>query len=145
MGWFSEAVILRLGEQGCMQLQWREWLGLLSQAQQALSPSTRQLPKVSSTWQCGCAWRGESQEVAHEPYQCHLPAPSKSLLFTAAFGRGCVWSMRQNWWARWIRPGSGWELWRHCRSVAALASQKGRDGSCSSLVPSGSICLCCPG
>lgn len=59
MGWFSEAAILRLGEQGCMQLQWREWLGLLSQAQQALSPSTRQLPKVSSTWQCGCAWRGE--------------------------------------------------------------------------------------
>lgn len=145
MGWFSEAAILELEERGCMQLQWRERLGLLSQAQQALSPSTRQLPKVSFTWQGGCAWRGESQEVAREPYQCHLPASSKSLLFTATFGRGCMWSMRQNWWARWIRAGSGWEPWRLCRLTAGLASQKGSTGSCPPPVPTGSICLCCLG
>lgn len=145
MGWFSEAAILGLGERGCMQLQWREWLGLLSQAQQALSVSTRQLPKVSFTWQGGCAWRGQSQEVACEPYQCHLPASSKSLLFTAALGRGCVQSMRQNWWARWIRPGSGWELQSRCRLTAGLASQKGSTRSRSLSVLPGSVCLCCLG
>lgn len=144
MGWFSEAAILGLGERGCMQLQWRRgwnYSATLSKPCLSAQDSCQRFPSHGKVVVLGEG----SQEMAREPHQCHLPASSKSLLFTATFGRGCVQSMRQNWWARWIWPGSDWELQSHCRLTAALASQKGSAGPRSLFVPQGSHLLLLPG